>query len=347
MNPDYYENDTAMIAAHHQPVALIDLALSRDIDMHRLLRGTRLFYDDVVSGNADINPSQYLQLYANTLKLLEADDTPFLLGQRLLPGHYGAASHALQHAVHLQQALEQLQENRAILSPLLSPRIQVDDHHLYLYWIDAVGCTHLFPHLVETCMTAVTALGRQLASAALPWRYCFSRPRPRHIEQFWVHLSEQVFFNQHVDVMILPKEYLFIRFPAGSPTAGAVAQQACRYARSQSGLHAGFLDRVYDYLFQRVQEPVKLDAAAQSFAMSVATFKRKLQKHGTHFQAMQDLVRMHVALYLYQVKGYGNEAVAEYLSFQDTTNLRRSFKRWTGLSPSELRGQSLARGRTA
>ncbi len=68
-----------------------------------------------------------------------------------------------------------------------------------------------------------------------------------------------------------------------------------------------------------------------------ATLKRKLGKHDSHFQEQLDLVRKHVALYLYRVKGYSNDEVAAYLQFHDSTNFRRSFKRWTGLSPSALR----------
>ena len=37
------------------------------------------------------------------------------------------------------------------------------------------------------------------------------------------------------------------------------------------------------------------------------------------------------------MRGYGNEEVAAYLQFNDTTNFRRSFKRWTGLVPSQAR----------
>ena len=76
---------------------------------------------------------------------------------------------------------------------------------------------------------------------------------------------------------------------------------------------------------------------ALALGMSASTLKRKLQKHGTHFQEQLDQARKHVALYLYQVRGYGNEEVAAYLQFNDTTNFRRSFKRWTGLVPSQAR----------
>ena len=93
-----YDCDTRFIPAHHQPAVLIDLALLRGIDSHQLLRGSGLFYEDVVGGQARISPLQFLTLIGNAQRLLGAEDSSFLFGQRLLPGHYGEASHALTHA---------------------------------------------------------------------------------------------------------------------------------------------------------------------------------------------------------------------------------------------------------
>ncbi|EPN51236.1 AraC family transcriptional regulator, partial [Pseudomonas syringae pv. actinidiae ICMP 18807] len=70
---------------------------------------------------------------------MDADDTSFLFGQRLFPGHYGAASHALRHAQNLHQALEILLRQQALLSPLLTPRLELDEHFAYLYWLDSCG----------------------------------------------------------------------------------------------------------------------------------------------------------------------------------------------------------------
>ena len=103
--PDWYERDSRFIAAHQQPAGLIDLCLSRGIDSHRLLRGTGLFHADILAGNTLISPEQFLLLIDNAQRLLGADDSSFLFGQRLLPGHHGAASQALALAGNLQQAL--------------------------------------------------------------------------------------------------------------------------------------------------------------------------------------------------------------------------------------------------
>ena len=43
-----------------------------------------------------------------------------------------------------------------------------------------------------------------------------------------------------------------------------------------------------------------------------------------------------MALYLYRIKGYGNDEVAAYLRFHDSTNFRRSLA-LDGALPSALR----------
>ncbi len=332
----WYECDQRFIAAHNQPAVLIDLALSRDVDSHRLLRGTGLFHDDILAGQVKISPQQFLQLIDNAERLLGASDTSFLFGQRLLPGHYGAASNALRYAVSLQQALTLLVEQRALLSPLLAPRLLIDEHHAYIYWLDSGGCGEQRRFLVEASMTAVYASSRWLAGEKLPWQCSFSHAQPRYIEQYWVNLGELVQFDRQVDMMRIPRHYLHQPWPMTSATVGQVAQQQSLRQLHELGFDAGLLDRLYDYLHAHIREPLNLERVAQAFAMSPATFKRKLHKHGTHFQEQIDLVRKHVALYLYQVRGYSNEDVAAYLQFRDTTNFRRSFKRWTGFSPSTL-----------
>ncbi|WP_312920463.1 AraC family transcriptional regulator ligand-binding domain-containing protein [Stutzerimonas nitrititolerans] len=340
-----YECDTRFIAAHHQPALLIDVALSRGIDSHRLLRGTGLFYADIAGGHAKLCPEQFVTLIGNAKRLLDADDGSFLFGQRLLPGHYGEASHTLEHACTLFQALERLQRFRALLSPLLTPRLLLDDKQAYLYWSDSCGAAHAQVFLAEACMTAVVAMSRRLSAERLPWRFHFSYAKPRYIEQYWVHLGEDLTFESQMTMMSLPLEWLHRPWPNASATAGQVAEQASQALLASHGWPGSFLDQLYEYLQANIRTPLNLERVAQAFGMSPASLKRKLQKHGTHFQEQLDLVRKHVALYLYQARGYGNDEVAAYLRFTDTTNFRRSFKRWTGVVPSGLRHWHSVAGR--
>ncbi|EPM56937.1 AraC family transcriptional regulator [Pseudomonas syringae pv. actinidiae ICMP 19073] len=291
LKSDWYEADSRFIPGHYQPATLIDLALSRGIDSHRLLKGTGLFYEDIVAGKTRLSPQQCFALIANAQRQMDADDTSFLFGQRLFPGHYGAASHALRHAQNLHQALEILLRQQALLSPLLTPRLELDEHFAYLYWLDSCGAGEQQRFLLEASMTALVAMSQLLGNARLPW-------------------------------------------PGASPIAVQVAQQEAAGQLAALGMQASLLDRLHQHLRDNVREAASLEQVAQAFAMSPATLKRKLHKHGTSFQAQHDLARKHVALYLYQIKGMSNEAVADYLNFNDPANFRRSFKRWTGSTPT-------------
>ncbi|KAF0865964.1 AraC family transcriptional regulator [Pseudomonas sp. LD120] len=333
----WYEADTRFIPGHYQPAALIDLALSRNIDSHRLLRGTGLFHEDILAGQTRLSPQQFLALIGNSRRLLDADDSSFLFGQRLLPGHYGAASHALRHAQNLHQALDALVQQQALLSPLASPRLVLDEHHAYCYWLDNCGAGEHWRFVLEASMTSLAAMSQWLGGQRLPWECSFSHAEPRYVEQYWVHLGEQTQFNRPLDLMRLPREFLTRPWPRASATAGQVARLEANEHLRQLGFATSFLDALYCYLQTHVRRAPSLEQTALAFAMSPATLKRKLSKHRSGYQQQVDQVRKHVALYLYQMRGWSNEAVADYLNFNDPANFRRSFKRWTGSTPSLIR----------
>ncbi len=98
-----------------------------------------------------------------------------------------------------------------------------------------------------------------------------------------------------------------------------------------------FLVSIYEYLQQHIHLDPSLDQTASDFYMSSASLKRKLQKHHTHFQAQYDAVRKDLALYWMNQEGMSNEQIANRLHFHDAANLRRAFKKWTGLTPMKLK----------
>jgi AraC-like DNA-binding protein len=338
----YHQASDRFIPAQHQPALVLDYARSRDVPEAVLLRGTGLQQADVPAAGCTLAPREFLQLLANVSAALASADSSFMLGQQMLPGHYGAVSHALLHALTLRQALDTLVAWQSRLCPLLSPRWREEGGLAVLYWSDSYGAPGQLPFLVEMHMTAVVALCRWLSGARLPWRFYFNRCCPRQREQHEMHLGPELRFDCHLDAMLIDAAWLDQPWPRGNATAAAVALGEVRREAAVAPCSAPLLVALYDYLLRHIRCGPTLEGSAAAFGISPATLKRHLARHGTHFQAELDQVRTHVALYLFQMRRYDNDAAAAYLGFHDATNFRRSFKRWTGQTPSLLRGGLLA-----
>lgn len=332
-----YDLGTPLIPAGHHPALLVEHLLSLDIDPADALPGTGLSTRALDDPTCLLSPAQYLSLLANTARLSDSPETALQLGQTALPGHYGAASHALLQAGRLGGLLETLVAHPARLSPLLAPRLVIEGTQAVLYWVAACGAAGQRAFLVEMQMSALKTLADWRAGQALPWRYCFNRSAPARSEALRVHLGPRLRFGCQIDAMVIDTGWLAL--PLGGPArAGAerLQQGLERQAREEDD-RRGLLALLYAFLLERVGEPPGVEETARAFGMSPATLKRRLQANGTHFQAELDQVRAHVALRLIQGRGEDNEAVARQLGIRDPTNFRRSFKRWTGTTPGGLR----------
>lgn len=337
MQPACYHLASRFIPARHQAALVLEYARAREVDSHTLLRGTPLFAADLLSPSTLLSPADYLRLLDNLRQTLRADDTSFMLGQQMLPGHYGNLSHALAHARNLRQALDILIDHQASLSPLLAPHLTRHGEEAVLYWTDACVSPTLRGFVVEMSMAAVSGMSRWLSGERLPWRFRFNRTRPPHTEQYAVHLGTTLTFEDCLDAMSLPGEYLDHPWPRGNDMAVSAALAGVPPVERQRSLLAA----LYDFLLAHVRLGPTLEEASAEFGVSPATMKRHLAQHGTHFQAELDLVRAHVTVQLIHEYGYCNEQIAAWLGFHDANNFRRSFKRWTGLTPSVLRQRLL------
>ena len=337
----YYEIDTAFIPAHQWPLSLIELALSRGIEEHKLLRSTGIFREDITRKDLLLSPQQCFQLIENAQKHCSQHDISFLLGHRLFTDNLGAAEIALANARSLQEALDTLVKYQQQLCPLLTPRLNYEKDRLVIYWQDACGASNSHTFLLEMMATALSALGRWQTGASLPWQLYFTQTTPVHIEQYQVHLPAQVHFNAPVNVMAISRSQLHTPWKKSDENLARSARE--KLALQEPGLAfqvnssaQGFLAETYNYLHNNIHHAPNLEQTAADFAMSSASFKRKLKKHHSHFQAQYDLVRRDLAIMWLNQGGLTHEEVAQKLHFYDAANLRRAFKKWTGRLPQAI-----------
>ncbi len=338
----YCSPTSPFIPSQHQPALVFDFAHAADVPATRLLDGCGLAADDMADATTRLSPQQLLRLLQNASQALASPDTSFMLGQQMLPGNFGAVSQALIHAPNLREALSILTQHQPRLAPLLVPRLMSEGRVSVLYWMESFSAPALRPLLVELHMTAIVGMTRWLSGERLPWRFCFNRAKPRHAEQHAVHLGTDLRFNCQFDAQLIDSEWLDRPWPRGDRPAMLAALPIAEAEMEAEPACRSVLPLLYDYLLARIGAAPTLEQSAQHLGTSPASLKRHLAAQGTHFQAELDLARVHASIHLLQVRGYSNEQVAQHLGFHDARNFRRSFRRWTGLTPQLMRHPLLA-----
>lgn len=332
----YLTRDAPCIVACRQPALTLAFAHEHELPASSLLAGTRLTEASLLAPAQRMSPTQLLTVLSNLGRATHDIELPFLLGSQWLPGHYGAVSHALMLAADLRQALTLLVHWPLLLCPLLTPRLEFDPEGAVLYWTDAWGAAAQQAFLVDLHMSAVAGMTRWLSGERLPWRFTFNRTRPRELAAHEVHLGQALAFGAQRNSMRIGTAWLDRPWPRGN---AAAVDLTMPLASSEEGGMSGaqsLLDVLYDHLRKHLHRAPSLNDCALWLDISPATLKRHLTHHRTHFQAELDQVRVHVALDLIQKDRLDNDTIATRLGFHDGNNFRRAFKRWTGLTPSQL-----------
>jgi AraC-like DNA-binding protein len=83
---------------------------------------------------------------------------------------------------------------------------------------------------------------------------------------------------------------------------------------------------------------VSAGRVAQQLGVSRQTLYRNLKAEGVTFEHVLDELRHRMALHYLRGKKASLNDIAYLVGFSDPTSFSRAFKRWTGKSPSEMRG---------
>lgn len=328
-----FEIQDKVINSHHFVVNLIDLCIARGINEHHLLKGTRLFYDDISKAQLKLNAQQIYTIVKNSEKLLNSNDLGFLLGRRFFPGNLGNIANAMFNCNNLHEMLKIIMRYQQHIFPLMFVRIKQHNQQYHLIINSSLGIEYNdeFRFMAEFLCSAIASSIKWQLGKSVPLAFKFPFEKPHYVEQYQANLGDNICFDQYVFMISINQKYLDITFKESSKILKQHYLELCNKDKEKK---VGLIQNIYTLLADKNSS---LESTAQFLNISVSTLKRKLKVHRCTFQQIQDLVKTQQAVYKMVEKKLNNEDVAQALHFNDVTNFRRSFKRWTGITPSQFR----------
>lgn len=120
------------------------------------------------------------------------------------------------------------------------------------------------------------------------------------------------------------------------PKAYAQACQQCEQLLAQAE-SVSLVQRVSTMLDSREGHYPTLTELAATFHLSQRTLIRRLKVEGSSYQALLDAARQQRALWYLSQTHHSVEEIAARLGYTDTSNFSRTFRRWFGKAPGEVR----------
>ena len=344
-----------VIVGHWLVRAALNVALSRGANKNKLLRGTGIF-EDALQHHSLLSTKQYSSLLVNVQSQARGGDVSFLLGGAFSSQWLSSPLNALKACENVEQLLLQLTQRhtyRWCSLPLCQfQRFENADQIMLVPQFTGVSSKQL-QFSIEVAFASVVALMKSIANKRIRLSFSFTESRPRNIADYETHLGLKLSFNRAFNSICIEKDVLRqpLELTAQSDCSaeshvsleGVVSNSATQTKEGasielQNRLSLPDFVRRYGYASSNTQAAnIGLPELAETLNVSVATLKRKLKEYGTSYRALCEEVQRNHALLLLSVHKVSNETAANAMGINDLPNFRRTVKRLTGKTPSELR----------
>lgn len=169
-----------------------------------------------------------------------------------------------------------------------------------------------------------------------PSEICFIRQKPENIQPYRSFFKSQLSFNNTETAVVFDAKWLQHRILFCDQELQQFLLQQIEQLELQHS--QDFLEQVRSVLRASILTGhAHSNNVAAMFSMHSRTMSRHLDKLGVSFQGLLDECRFEVAKQLLQKPHSEVGQIAEIMKFADTSSFTRSFKRWSGSTPTQWR----------
>lgn len=316
---------------------LIDMLESRGCATADLLAGTSLAESGVSAIGARLSDSDFSRLVSNALALTEDATLGLQLGLRLNLSAHAVLGQAFMTCRDLRQVMELFLQYHHLLAPSLYLEIDTVGQSCVMT-ADLNNEPILEQFSYELLYAAIlNTLRGLLARPQLTMRLEVPYPAPAHARLYRDIFGEDVQFNCVRSRILLDRQLLDWPLPSSNPALRNLYEQECARLLADLQEEDSVAEQTLRLLRKLEGQYPQMPRIAQMLNFSPRTYRRRLEEEGQSFQALLDKVRAEHATRYLQNTRLPLSSIAYLVGFNDASNFRRAYLKWTGHSPRQVR----------
>jgi len=250
------------------------------------------------------------------------------------PSHFNALGHAWLASGTLREALNRAVRYAHITGTDRKNRMADTDKGLTV----TLSYSLKLPVFIDLSMSILMSACRFNYGADLnPVEVNFIHSKPACAEEYYSFFNAPVNFNADNDSFTLPADAVDRRLPIGNPQLAKICDQYIISYLAELDKN-NIVQRVKGAIIDMLPSGgVSGEKVAQKLNMSARSLQRKLQGARTTFGALLDEVRQEMAEHYIHDSTVSLTEIAFVLGYSEYSSFWRAYKRWTKISPSEIR----------
>lgn len=305
-----------------------------------LLKDTEIEPNELNNSEYKIKKEQIITFYRNVLAL-EIPGINILLGDSIKPNDYGLYGCTLLCCKGLRPALEFSIRYHNLATKTVNMTFHVDEEN---------GCSSfrfedllLAPDLIEFNIELQCAIVLSLARECLDNKQFsfdelrFSFNKPKHYQLYQKHFKCPISYGNLHNEFVLSNDRLRLNTPRSNPFAMPLLLDQCDMILNSIATKNELLITINQWIAENMHRDISSEEISGYLCMTPRTLRRKLAEQGTSFRNIVKELRCEAAKKLIHQTQLTIEDIGYSIGFNDVSNFRAAFKKWTGQTPASLR----------
>ncbi len=324
---------------------LLALLHNRGLDGDTLLANTK---PDIAALAASDGLIAFAPIHQLVQQAIAASGSPWLgleLGASVHAFSHGAVGYAAVASGNVREALHAVCRFAAIRTRVVHFELNDDAHGTRLHIVESIDLGQARVFILEACLVIVERLLQALSlRGCKQLRYAIPWPQPSWAGLYPHYLAGQTTFGAADLSIQLPADLLDQPCVSADPEAYRSAQRECERKLQESRPGRDLASAVRKHLLACEGDYPNAVQMAQHLNLSPRSLFRRMRSAGISYHAVIDEVRCEQAQWQLRHSDASIERIAERLGYRDTSNFSRTFRRWTGTTPSLWREQARCNG---
>jgi len=318
-------------------VILIDLASQRGVQPAELLADTSLSESGLATMGARVSDEDFTRIVNRAYRLTGDKALGLHLGKRLNLSAHATVGQAFMTCENLEQVLNFFLKYYRILAPGLDLRYEQRDGRCWItphsIWVDErVQFSHevLFAALVHSMQLLIN-------EPELQFRLELPYAEPDYIEEYRQLFGEELYFCTTLGRISFDDHWLDALLPSSNPALLSLYEQECQRLLADLEDDDSLTERTLQLLRKLEGHYPQMPRVADMLNYSPRTYRRRLATEDASYQHLLDQVRTEHATHYLTSTRLPLASIAFMVGFNDVSNFRRAYIKWTGRTPKAAR----------